>query len=242
MNQLKNGTLFVAIATIITVILILMTGRDEVVHPEHQEITKEVTLEAEETSLQPSAETTVAVTASEKQEKPVTIVDEEETEDAPKVEVAQQLTATSSTEGTTPEAPKGPFKKASDTANQVASNIDNNKPVAKTTTQHDLLNHLVQPIWMDQKLGDFKSVEKSEVVFKLMPTSPDGLQGNNPTKVVTTKNDNFSPMSIPANYNYQQMPMYNGGYYIAPMPSYLMSSMLPGNATVKSKQKAKTEN
>ena len=80
---------------------------------------------------------------------------------------------------------------------------------------------------MDQKLGDFKSVAQGEVVFNLMPTNQDGLQGKNPGKVVTSKEDKFAATIISADYNYQQMPMYNGGYYIAPMPQYLMPSVLP---------------
>ena len=99
--------------------------------------------------------------------------------------------------------------------------------VVATSNQHDLLNHLIQPIWMDQKLGDFKSVEKGDVVFKMMPTTPEGLQGENPKNVVTNDSDKFAPTTVSADFNYQQMPMYNGGYYIAPMPPYLMESMLP---------------
>ena len=224
MNQLKNGTLFVAIATVITVILILMTGRDEVITPRHEEVesVKIITPQAK-------------FEATESEVKQVTI---EVTENTP--EVAPNLN-NPNPEKIKLEAPKGPFSNTSVAASQTTKIVNNENLIAKTT-QHDLLNHIVQPIWMDQKLGDFKSIEKSEVVFKLMPTSPDGLQGSNPTEVVTSQSDKFAPMSIPANYNYQQMPMYNGGYYIAPMPSYLMPSMLPGTATIKSNKKAKTQN
>lgn len=225
MNQLKSGTLIVAIATIVTVILILMTGRDEVVNPAHEEVASE---------KMPSAQPKLDTTENEKNQ-----VITEVTESAS--EVTQQLT-TSSTESVKPDAPNGPFTNTSDLVNQPAQTVTNDNSVTETTTQHDLLNHIVQPIWMDQKLGDFKSIEQSEVVFKLMPKTPNGLQGSNPTEVITSKSDKFAPQSIPSNYNYQQMPMYNGGYYIAPMPSYLMPSMLPGKATIESGAKAKTQN
>ncbi len=131
-------------------------------------------------------------------------------------------------------APKGPFDKTKTVADKL-TNIEAETVIA-TSNQHELLNHIIQPIWMDQKLGDFKSVEKDESLFKMMPTSPDGLQGENPKQVVTSKSDKFASTTVSANYNYQQMPMYNGGYYIAPMPSYLMPSMLPGNAVLENKK------
>ena len=59
------------------------------------------------------------------------------------------------------------------------------------------------------------------------------LQGENPNQVVTSKSDKFGTETVSADYNYQQMPMYNGGYYIAPMPSYLMPSVLPSKPSNK---------
>jgi len=149
-------------------------------------------------------------------------------------------------------APDGPFAEAESVAKDevkaelveqetVASEsteeASNTEPSENTTpseeetaqpeAQQALLNDIVEPIWMDQELGDFKSLEADGVVFTIMPSSSDGIQGENPNKVVTTKNDKFGTQTISADYNYQQMPMYNGGYYIAPMPSYLMRSVLP---------------
>ncbi|MGK0270934.1 MAG: hypothetical protein ACI88H_001585 [Cocleimonas sp.] len=224
MNQLKNGTLLVAIATIVTVILILMTDSNETMPSSKGEVVKEE-------DVAPQQKTKVAET-----EEIVTLQVQEIANQTPEQssEAAQTLIEPV-IEKNTATAPEGPFKKTQAGTAEItkATSIDNDI-FAKTSTQHDLLNHITQPIWMDQKLGDFKSIENGEVVFKLMPTNPDGLQGDNPKQVVTNKNDKFAPSSIPANYNYQQMPMYNGGYYIAPMPSYLMPSMLPGNATIES--------
>lgn len=95
-----------------------------------------------------------------------------------------------------------------------------------------------EPIWVD-KPGNFKNIEKSKVVFKTMPISPDGLQERNPKQVITNKADKFSPTKVSTSYNYQKMAMYNGGYYIAPMPSYLMPSTLPRNAVLNKKVKLK---
>lgn len=222
MNQLKNGTLLVVIATVVTAILILVTSREEAKSPkvEHEVVTIEK--EAPEDVITQveveNPETEVATAESLISEVSQEAVDE-------KIEVTEVI------------APDGPFKKADAKVDtQVSTEAKDSEVESEamtavaTISQHAVLNHIVQPIWMDQKLGDFKSIETDGVVFKIMPTSSDGLQGENPNEVVTSKSDKFGTQMISADYNYQQMPMYNGGYYIAPMPSYLMPSMLPAGA------------
>lgn len=214
MNQFKNGTLLVVIATIVTAVLILMTD------PE---------------TPAPSTDKDIAITENEASQLNIVTTDVEEKQqiekvavDVPKSEVKPDVDIVQIA------APKGPFDKTKTVADELI-NIEAETVIA-TSNQHEVLNHIIQPIWMDQKLGDFKSVEKGESLFKMMPTSPDGLQGENPKQVITSKSDKFAPTTVSANYNYQQMPMYNGGYYIAPMPSYLMPSMLPGNAILENKK------
>ena len=214
MNQFKNGTLLVVIATIVTAVLILMTD------PE---------------TPAPSTDKDIAITENEASQLNIVTTDVEEKQqiekvavDVPKSEVKPDVDIVQIA------APKGPFDKTKTVADELI-NIEAETVIA-TSNQHEVLNHIIQPIWMDQKLGDFKSVEKGESLFKMMPTSPDGLQGENPKQVITSKSDKFAPTTVSAKYNYQQMPMYNGGYYIAPMPSYLMPSMLPGNAILENKK------
>jgi len=218
MNRFKNGTLLVVIATIVTAILILMTGRNtsSTLTEEHLVVVENETLQLKIVDLE----------SDEKQGR----------DDTDVVVNVDQLTNIV-IESKLITAPKGPFTKSSVVVEQV-TNVEPmivSSKVMATSNQHELLNHIIQPIWMDQKLGDFKSVENADVTFKMMPTNPDGLQGENPKQVFTSKNDKFAPTTVSANYNYQQMPMYNGGYYIAPMPSYLMPSMLPGTATLNNK-------
>ena len=95
-----------------------------------------------------------------------------------------------------------------------------------------------KPIWMEQKLGIFKSADNlgSEGSLKMVTNISNGLQGENPEQVMTTKHDRFNSIEVFPEYNYQQMPMYNGGYYIAPMPAYLMSSTLPSKAVIKKRK------
>ena len=213
MNQFKSGTLLVVIATIVTAVLILMTDPETTAPSTHKDI---AIIENETSQLK-----IITTDVEEKQIEKVA-VDVSKSEVKPDVDIVQIA------------APKGPFDKTKAVADELI-NIEA-ETVEATSNQHEVLNHIIQPIWMDQKLGDFKSVEKGESLFKMMPTSPDGLQGENPKQVVTSKSDKFAPTTVSANYNYQQMPMYNGGYYIAPMPSYLMPSMLPGNAVLENKK------
>ena len=225
MTQSKNGILLVVIATIFTAMLILMTDRDNTLPSTEKHA---ATVENETTELKIED-----VNPEEKLIKDDEVVVELEN-------IAEQI-MTPIIDSEQVAAPEGPFKKSSvntDPAtnlepNAIASNVDS---IAATSTQHALLNHIIQPIWMDQKLGDFRSLEKDGVVFKMMPSSPAGLQGENPKQVITSKSDKYAPTTISENYNYQQMPMYNGGYYIAPMPSYLMRSVLPGNTAINSDQ------
>lgn len=210
MSQLKNGTLLVVAATVITSVLILMTDRDQA---KPESTTKVV--ENETSIIKDESEIAEAVKLEEN------------------VEVNVQDEAINVVQSDSILPPKGPFNEVIPESESVTV-IEPSKVISETS-QHEVLNHIVQPIWMDQKLGDFKSVEKGEVVFKMLPTNPDGLQGENPQQVVTSKDDKFIPTTISANYDYQQMPMYNGGYYIAPMPSYLMPSMLPGNLGIDKK-------
>lgn len=132
---------------------------------------------------------------------------------------ATQTTTQAVTKNVAP--PTGPFGKTASADNaQLAV-------TSSVTPEH-------QPIWLDQTFGDFKRIDSGEVLFKVMPVSSNGLQGANPMQVVTNEQDKYAPSADLKSYNYQQMPMYNGGYYIAPMPSYLMSSVLPSK---KAKQK-----
>ena len=207
MIQSKNGTSLVVIATIVTAILILMTTRD---------------------NTPPSIEKHALIVENKAAELKVNdeVTDEKQAlvnEVATEIDNTSKETASTVVSGEQIAAPDGPF-------NNTSENVETK---ATTSTQQDLLSLVNQPIWMDQKLGDFKSVEKGEVVFKMMPSSSAGLQGTNPQKVVTSKSDKFAPTTISENYNYQQMPMYNGGYYIAPMPSYLMRSILPKSAATE---------
>lgn len=251
MNQFKSGTLLVIAATVITAILMLTTTRvtsttkEEIVETNNAEVETEVVTK------------TVASTESE-DVKPV-IVEDKNTEEksVPSNNVDKvTLIAKEPKEVAAPEGPYGKSETEVETKEVANTNTDTTSEktdskdtenieqadepikaesinVVATSTQHDLLNHLIQPIWMDQKLGDFKSIENREVVFKIMPTTPDGLQGQDPQQVVTDKSDKFAQTTVSADYNYQQMPMYNGGYYIAPMPPYLMESMLPISEPVK---------
>ena len=229
MTQFNKGTLIVVLATVVTSILILMTGREKEnsAPPERNNIAENVEDTTTEQKISTDSESLKSVSSEDEN---VTV--EKVIVDDP-VEIA---------------APDGPFNSKEEVApiQAAADNIqaapavdEKNKAdqevqensvgitTASTESQHELLNHIIQPIWMDQKLGDFKSVAQGEVVFNLMPTNQDGLQGKNPGKVVTSKEDKFAATIISADYNYQQMPMYNGGYYIAPMPQYLMPSVLP---------------
>ncbi|MEH6457266.1 MAG: hypothetical protein V7749_13135 [Cocleimonas sp.] len=231
MTESKNGILLVVIATIVTSVLILMTTREVTVPSGNQQIAAVEKETAQVGTIETNNEKQQMDAAAEVTAQSVDSVAVVEQVAAPESPVASQALITSS-------APKGPFNKASVGTNQetkveVSATLNN---ITATATQHELLNHIIQPIWMDQKLGDFKSLEQDGVVFNMMPSSPDGLQGENPTKVVTSKSDKFAPTSISGNYNYQQMPMYNGGYYIAPMPSYLMPSMLPGTPVINNKK------
>lgn len=244
MTESKNGIILVVIATIVTSILILTTTRESKAPSADRQVSEVVAVENE------TAQAEIIETNSENQQiqavvdvkdQPVGSTTAVEEVTAPKTTVAQTLIAPTTAEKITlitPSAPTGPFSKITLDINQDKKLEDHTtiNEIAATDTQHELLNHIIQPIWMDQKLGDFKSLEQDGVVFDMMPSSSDGLQGENPTQVVTSKSDKFAPTSISANYNYQQMPMYNGGYYIAPMPSYLMPSMLPGNSVINNKK------
>jgi len=119
-------------------------------------------------------------------------------------------------------APEGLYKKEKNETAITDATTQNNTEAPKSSDK--------SPIWLEQKLGEFQSVDTRDVEFIIMPNSADDLQGSNPKEVVTSKVGKFSPSAIPENYNYQQMPMYNGGYYIAPMPGYLMPSVLPKNS------------
>ena len=230
MNQLKNGTLFIVIATVVTAVLILMTERD-----------------VSNLSVNQHDVVTIEKETSEIEELPnlvSEVIDDEDTSTT-----VLQKSMSSVNLNIEVAAPDGPFVKAdsdlvviensqemsvTENSNEKTEEMEqaiNDEQITTiaTSSQHDVLNHIIQPIWMDQKLGDFKSIENDGVIFKLMPRNSEGLQGENPKQVVTSKNDRFATDTISADYNYQQMPMYNGGYYIAPMPSYLMPSILPGN-------------
>jgi len=217
MNQSKNGTLLVVIATIVTAVLILMAGRD---------------------TTAPSTDEHTAVVESETAPLKIERVDSDQKQDDKGivVNVTQQKTSFVA-ESKQITAPKGPFTKPLVDVEQVTivEPMNVSSKVVATSNQNELLNHIIQPIWLDQKIGNFKSVVKGGMGFKMMPTSPNGLQGENPKLVITSKSDKFAPATVSANYNYQQMPMYNGGYYIAPMPSYLMPSMLPGTPALNNK-------
>lgn len=245
MNQFKSGTLIVIVATVVIAALMLLTGRDAK-PPSNTE--SEVTIVKNDTAVLEETKTDSKISVSEDSSNSIE-------ESNPGVE---KITLVSETQPIEIKAPEGPYNntvndteatetEVIDIVNTQASdssdteNSETTKEVIKaesintmtTSTQHDLLKDLIQPIWMDQKLGDFKSIEKGEVVFKMMPTNPDGLQGEDPKKVITSKSDKFAPTTVSADYNYQQMPMYNGGYYIAPMPAYLMQSMLPSSGLDK---------
>jgi len=53
---------------------------------------------------------------------------------------------------------------------------------------------------VDQEVAvnDQQLLNEVEVVFTIMPSSSDGIQGENPNKVVTTKNDKFGTQTISA--------------------------------------------
>ncbi len=258
MDQLKSGTLFVIVATVIAAILILTTSR----HSNTSEVPKKEMVEVAVNEVKTS-ETNIAENKTEEiqniaideivenkeavieKETVAVIKDQQSPSDSENIENNDEVaTLIAQTEPVEIKAPEGLFNNTpTDTANddelkeevsenQETENIikpESIKPVA-TSTQHDLLNHLIQPIWMDQKLGDFKSVENGEIEFKLMPLTAEGIQGEDPKQVITNDNDKFAPTTVSADYNYQQMPMYNGGYYIAPMPQYLMDSVLPSSS------------
>lgn len=260
MNKLNSGTLMVIIATIITAVFILLTDR----------VTPESTKQAHNSTIAKNDAAKVDDQVIDKVDvEPITALSDTESPVIKEEVTDTQAVSESQDEAKEVLAPDGPFAKSDDkpTVNEVSAKPDpiessekvesedssettkelpevvfvNPSTFVATTEQHEVLDHIVQPIWMDQKLGDFKSIEESSVVFKIMPAGADGIQGENPEGVVTSKSDRFSSTVVPKNYNYQQMPMYNGGYYIAPMPSYLMSSVLPGKSGIKS-QKDKTEN
>lgn len=208
MNQFKNGTLFVVVATFITVILLLLTGRNEVKQPDEPI--------AQEKPATPEKELTVA---AEKEKTEAKDGIEEKPEKIEKVTVSTIASLSS-------EAPKGPFKSKTDKSIEVDKGAVTNESI-------ESVQDLSQPIWMTQTLGEFTSLKDNDMVINVIPTNPSGLQGDNPSKVVTSKSGRFVPNSMPADYNYQEMPMYNGGYYVAPMPSYLMSSVLPKSSASK---------
>ena len=243
MNQFKSGTLLVVAVTIITAILILTTTRDtKTITP--KESNKVVDVNVVENTTEETIVSEVVQTSDVK--KPEVIIEAESGIEKATPSNDEKTALVTQTAPIEIKAPEGPYGddvnitettlQASDTEEQPTTEnlAQDDKPikaesinVMATSNQHELLNHLIQPIWMDQKLGDFKSLDKSDVVFKMMPTSPQGLQGENPKQVVTNDSDKFGTTTVSADYNYQQMPMYNGGYYIAPMPPYLMESMLP---------------
>ncbi len=250
MNQFKSGTLLVIAATAIVAILMLMTDRD-IAPKKQKEVVETLKTEVEAEAVVKTEATEATETSKEESVESVAIKSTEEDGVSNNNEKATLITQ----EPKEIAAPEGPYSKSETkdedhiTSEKTAENEESviakndekiEEPikaesikVMATSTQHDLLNHLIQPIWMDQKLGEFKSVEKGEVVFKMMPTTPDGIQGEDPQQVVTDNSDKFAPTTVSADYNYQQMPMYNGGYYIAPMPPYLMESMLPMSEPVK---------
>lgn len=218
MNQLKNGTLFVVIATFITVVLLLLTGRDQVHQPDNQIVKEEM------------PEKTLPVVAKEKTDT-VAVVSKDQTKDTnQEIKVVTLETAAA-------KAPEGLFKNSSEDADKSEPKTMESKAVESSTPEPEVLaQNLSQPIWMNQKLGEFKSLKENEMVLNVIPTNPSGLQGNNPKEVVTNNSDRFVPNNMPADYNYQEMPMYNGGYYVAPMPSYLMSSALPKGSSLKNEK------
>lgn len=273
MNQFKNGTLLVAIATVVIAVIMLMTGRDS--NTESAK-TDEVAAVESETSVADPAKTEVEKEASVS-EPEVAVIEKEEkisavaevTSDSEKVteenvvEKAVESTVQSTLQKNEQsslesvekslaiKAPEGPFNKKMDESkvaeNTVAEKIEevtskvtepetsvesdqaeavkaeSIKAVA-TSAENDSANEATAPIWMDQKLGEFKSVAEDEVVFKLLPTESESEASR---QDVIGNNGEISSSSISADYYYQQTPMYNGGYYIAPMPQYLMESTLP---------------
>jgi len=243
MIQLNKGTMLVVLATAVTAIFILMSGRDTPVASKKDQTVEEIkNVVAVEPEIKTDTEITEAVQILDAEKNKVADAAENKTVDTVENNLTEQVEV---------KAPEGPYngasndsdnKQATDLDSQTSTDEDKNKSqevtsendiklesinAVATSNQHDLLNHIIQPIWMDQKLGDFKSIETGEIIFNLMPIDADGLQGTDPEKVVTDKNDKFGPNTVSADYNYQHMPMYNGGYYIAPMPQYLMPSVLP---------------
>lgn len=243
MNKFKNGRLLIIIATVVTAVLILATGRDS--SPTSNE---QVNVAVEDLKAPLEDETQIEVTTLKEEAKVEEITEIE----VPENKIAQAL-INSVEESVEVRAPKGPFNSSAVTENKVEEKISEEAIQSLSDEKAELTsgeklnesvklesNNLVtesvqseesttgiQPIWMSQKLGDFKSIEKGDATITLIPINTEGLQGANPDKVMTTNDDKFAPISALGDYNYQQMPMYNGGYYIAPMPSYLMSSMLP---------------
>ena len=211
----------VAVATILIAIFILMSERKapESIKKAHQEVTiskksEVIEVETEKVASNSNAVEPQANAENKANETSQSIISEVTSSEVTSSEViSSEATSNEAKSNDTKAAPDGPYANKDATTEQIA--------------EADATTHISQPIWMDQKLGDFKSIEKGDVVFKIMPVNADGLQGKNPQGVVTNKSDTYSSNMVSADYNYQQMPMYNGGYYIAPMPSYLMPSILP---------------
>lgn len=253
MNQYKNGTLLILVATFITAILILFSQRHEATvaskHPvadKHTKVTAEhgtkethtVDTHNDSANNKDANVNTVKITATDTQ-----VQTTGDTHSATNHATAHQTTENQAGTQTAVnavaklthvKAPDGPFTQSDQVAVKPAQPAQqgllnqSSQMVVKSTTH--------QPIWLDQKLGDFKSIEQGDVAVNLMPNGSNGLQGTNPKQVVTEKTGKFTPNKALADYNYQQMPMYNGGYYIAPMPPYLMPSVLPKSAVVETKQ------
>jgi len=219
MNQSKNGIILVAIATLVIASLILLSDRDSIDNESKNTISN-----TQEQVKNDTKAVSINESNASKSDEKKSMSNVEEPESLSVLEANPEAIEI--------KAPEGPFDKYSG-GEQVSASQPKEQTKKEESSIVEDENQKNQPIWMDQKLGDFKSVEKGPVIFNILPTSPDGLQGENPDQVVTDKSDKFASFGIPADYNYQRMPMYNGGYYISPMPSYLMPSMLPKSLNIE---------
>ncbi len=79
-----------------------------------------------------------------------------------------------------------------------------------------------QPIWMQKNnMGAAKTAPQMNMGTN-KPNQVNGKQMPNPYGVRYMQQYKYMPMPVYPDYQYPQMPRYNGGYYFAPIPNYWM--------------------
>lgn len=79
-----------------------------------------------------------------------------------------------------------------------------------------------QPIWMQKNnMGTAKTAPQMNMGTN-RPNQTNTAQMPNPNGVRYMQQYRYMPMPVYPNYQYPQMPKYNGGYYFAPIPNYWM--------------------